>query len=192
MEIYGLTGKTGSGKTTVAKLLSEKGFYVADGDVLARKVTEKGSLVLKELSDCFGEDIISEDGSLKRQELARRAFSSEEARQNLNRITHTAIHNLFLGEIKKAENDGFTHLLFDAAALLESPSKNLCKKIIVVHAPYDVRLQRILSRDSISEEDAKRRMNAQKSDEYYLSAGDIIINNFPPYNLEEEIKKVTA
>ena len=192
MEIYGLTGKTGSGKTTVAKLLSEKGFYVADGDVLARKVTEKGSLVLKELSDCFGEDIIAEDGSLKRQELARRAFSSEEARQNLNRITHTAIHNLFLGEIKKAENDGFTHLLFDAAALLESPSKNLCKKIIVVHAPYDVRLQRILSRDSISEEDAKRRMNAQKSDEYYLSAGDIIINNFPPYNLEEEIKKVTA
>ena len=77
MKIYGLTGKTGSGKTTVAKMLSEKGFYIVDGDVLARKVTEKGSEVLKELSDCFGEDIISEDGTLKRHELARRAFSSE-------------------------------------------------------------------------------------------------------------------
>ena len=192
MKIYGLTGKTGSGKTTVAKMLSEKGFYIVDGDVLARKVTEKGSEVLKELSDCFGEDIISEDGTLKRHELARRAFSSENARQNLNRITHTAIHKLFLKEAEKAEMKGFEYLLFDAAALLESPSRESCEKIIVVHAPYDVRLEIILERDGISEEDAKRRMDAQKNDEYYLSDADIIINNFPPHSLEAEIRKVTA
>ena len=191
MEIYGLTGKTGSGKTTVAKLLSEKGFYVVDGDILARRVTEKGSEVLKELSDFFGEDIISEDGTLIRQELARRAFSTEEARQNLNRITHAAIHKLFVAETEKAEKEGFEYCLFDAAALLESPSKSICKKIIVVYAPYDVRLQRILKRDGISETDAKRRMDAQKSDEYYLSNADIIINNFPPHDLEAEINKVT-
>lgn len=191
MEIYGLTGKTGSGKTTVAKLLSEKGFYIVDGDILARKVTEKGSEVLKELSDFFGEDIIAEDGALKRQELAKRAFASEEARQSLNRITHTAIDKLFRLEVKKAEKEGFEYCLFDAAALLESPSRKLCKKIIVVYAPYDVRLQRILKRDGISETDAKRRMNAQKDDEYYLSHADIIINNFPPHSLEAEIKKVT-
>lgn len=191
MEIYALTGKTGSGKTTVAGLLSEKGFYVIDGDVLARKVTEKGSEVLKELSDCFGEDILEGDGSLKRAELAKRAFSSEEARQSLNRITHTAIHKLFLEETEKAEKEGYKYCLFDAAAILESPSRVYCKKIIVVYAPYDVRLGRILERDGISEEAARRRMDAQKSDEYYSSYADIIINNFPPHNLEEEIRKVT-
>lgn len=192
MFIYGLTGKTGSGKTTVAKMLSQKGFYVVDGDVLARKVTEKGSKVLEELSTCFGKDIIAEDGTLKRPELAKRAFATEEARQKLNRITHTAIHNLFEEELKKAEKEGFTYCLFDAAALLESPSVNLCKKIVVVHAPYDVRLKRILERDGISETDARRRMDAQKSDEYYLSNADIIINNFPPHSLKAEIRKVTG
>ena len=192
MEVYGLTGKTGSGKTTVAKMLSQKGFYVVDGDVLARKVTEKGSEILKELSVCFGEDIISEDGTLKRQELARRAFATEEARQELNRITHTAIHRLFLKEAEKAEKEGYEYCLFDAAALLESPSREGCRKILVVHAPYDIRLQRILERDGISEEDARRRMDAQKSDEYYLLNADIIINNFPPHSLEAEIRKVIA
>lgn len=192
MKIYGLTGKTGSGKTTVARYLSEKGFYIVDGDVLARRVTEKGSAVLKELAACFGEDIIAGDGTLKRQELARRAFADEEARQKLNRITHTAIHKLFLAETEKAKKEGFLYCLFDAAALLESPSKEMCEKIIVVHAPYDVRLERILKRDGIAEEDARRRMDAQKSDEYYLSKADIIINNFPPYDTEIEIKKVTA
>lgn len=192
MKIYGLTGKTGSGKTTVAKQLSKKGFYVVDGDILARRVTEKGSEVLNELSACFGEDIIAEDGSLKRQELARRAFATEEARQKLNRITHTAIHKLFLKEVQKAEEEGFTRCIFDAAALLESPSKDALEKIIVVYAPYDIRLERILIRDGISEADAKRRMDAQKSDEYYFSNADIIINNFPPHNLETEIRKVTG
>ena len=72
MKIYGLTGKTGAGKSTAAALLREKGWYVIDGDVLARQVTQTGSPVLQKLSAVFGEDILLPDGSLDRKALVRK------------------------------------------------------------------------------------------------------------------------
>ena len=190
MTVWGLTGKSGSGKTTIAKLLEKKGFYVVDGDVLARKAVAKGSPVLKQLADCFGDDIILPDGTLDRRKTAERAFSTPENTKKLNFITHGEIDRLFLLETEKAKKAGYENCLFDAAALLESPSKARCDKIIVVTAPLEVRLRRILSRDGITEQEAMRRINAQKDDEYYFSRADILIRNYPPFSLEEEIGKI--
>lgn len=190
MTVWGLTGKSGSGKTTVAKLLEKKGFYVVDGDILARKAVEKGSPVLKKLADFFGEDIILPDGTLDRRKTAERAFSSPESTNKLNEITHGEIDRMFSLEIEKAEKAGYRNCLFDAAALLESPSKARCDKIIVVTAPVEIRLERILSRDGISQKEALRRINAQKDDEYYAGFADILIRNYPPFSLEEEISKI--
>ena len=95
MTVWGLTGKSGSGKTTVAKLLHDKGFCVVDGDILARKAVEKGSPVLKQLADCFGADILLPDGTLDRRKTAERAFSSPENTRKLNEITHGEIDRLF-------------------------------------------------------------------------------------------------
>lgn len=188
MKIYGLTGQTGAGKSTVAALLSKKGFFVIDGDKVARRVTEKGSPALAELSEVFGKDIVLFDGTLDRKKLASRAFASKEGTKTLNKITHPHIHALFEIEIEKAEKNGFSRCLIDAAALLESPSKNLCEKIIVVFCPEKIRLERILKRDNISKEEALKRIHAQKEDEYYLEAADIIIKNFPPHDIEKEVE----
>ncbi len=190
MKIYGLTGKTGAGKSTVAGLFSKKGFFVVDGDVVARRITEKGSPVLVELAGYFGLDILLPDGTLDRKKLAARAFASKSATEKLCELTHPEIHRLFLEEIKKGEEMGFEFCLIDAAALLESPSKVLCEKIIVVFCPESIRLERIMERDGISSQDALRRINAQKADDYYLSQADIIINNYPPYDIEKEIEKI--
>lgn len=190
MTVWGLTGKSGSGKTTASKLLEKKGFYVVDGDVLARKTTEKGSPVLKKLADFFGEDILLPDGTLDRQKTAERAFSTPENTKKLNEITHGEIDRLFSLEIEKAKKAGYENCLFDAAALLESPSKERCDKIIVVTAPLEVRLKRILARDSITEQEALRRINAQKDDEYYFRHADILIRNYPPFSLEEQLRKI--
>lgn len=190
MTVWGLTGKSGSGKTTVSKLLEKKGFYVVDGDVLARKTTEKGSPVLKKLADFFGEDILLPDGTLDRRKTAERAFSTPENTKKLNEITHGEIDRLFSLEIEKAKKAGYENCLFDAAALLESPSKERCDKIIVVTAPLEVRLKRILARDSITEQEALRRINAQKDDEYYFRHADILIRNYPPFSLEEQLRKI--
>lgn len=190
MIIYGLTGKTGAGKSTVAQMLKEKGFYIIDGDVIARHITDKGKPALKALADFFGCDIIKADGSLDRKLLASRAFASEENTAKLNEITHPLIYDECLVEIEKAEKEGFTKAVFDAAALLESECKNLCHKIIVVTAPEDIRLERILRRDGITKQQALTRMKAQKDDEYYFSHADIIVKNYPPYDIIGQIKEI--
>ena len=188
MKIYGLTGKTGAGKSTAAALLREKGWYVIDGDVLARQVTQTGSPVLQKLSAVFGADILLPDGSLDRKALVRKVNTRSDGKQQLDSITHPAIDALLRAEVQKAQNAGFTRCVFDAAALLESPSKALCEKIIVVTAPEQIRLQRIRSRDGLSEEDARARMRMQKEDDYYLSQADIIIENNTPNALEAAIE----
>ena len=190
MITLGLTGKTGAGKSTVANLLKEKGCYIIDGDIIARQITEKGSEVLPVLQKAFGDDILDDNGELIRAVLAKRAFSSKENTALLNSITHPVIKQRCADEMAKAESLGYKTALIDAAALLDSDCKDLCDKIIVVTAPEDIRLQRILERDRITKEQAMTRINAQKSDEYYFSHADIIIRNYPPYNLQDELLKL--
>ena len=181
MKIFGLTGKTGAGKSTVASKLEAMGFYVIDGDLIARNITRKGKPALKELAKEFGCDIITEDGSLDRKKLASRAFKDKESTARLNDITHPIIKDEFIKELQKAEIEGYKASVIDAAALLESSCKDLCEKIIVVTAPEEIRLQRILSRDNITEEQALTRMRAQFPDEYYNEKADILIRNYPPF-----------
>ena len=190
MLTIGLTGKTGAGKSTVADLLKEKGCYIIDGDVIARQITEKGSEVLPILQKEFGEDILDKNGELIRKKLAQRAFSSKENTAMLNSITHPVIKERSLIEIKNAESLGYKTAIIDAAALLDSDCKDLCEKIIVVTAPEDIRLERILSRDGITKQQALTRIKAQKDDEYYFSHADIIIRNYPPYDLKDELLKL--
>ncbi len=193
MKIFGLTGKTGAGKSTVAEKLSTLGFYVVDGDKISRSITEKGKPALKELANEFGCDIIKEDGNLDRKLLASRAFKDKMSTAKLNSITHPIIKAEFEAELQKAENQGFTFAVIDAAALLESSCKDLCEKIIVVTAPEDVRLARILKRDGITKDQALTRMNAQFPDEYYNEKADIIIKNYPPFesSIDEHLKELT-
>ena len=190
MLTLGLTGKTGAGKSTVASYLKENGCYIIDGDVIARQITEKGSEILPVLQKAFGEDILDENGELIRKKLAERAFSSKDNTALLNSITHPVIKQRCSDEMKKAESLGYKTALIDAAALLDSDCKDLCQKMIVVTAPEEIRLERILQRDAITNEQALSRIKAQKSDEYYFSHADIIIRNYPPYNLQDEFLKL--
>ena len=174
--IYGLTGQTGAGKTTVAKELLKKGWQVIDCDLVARQVVEKGSPVLPELAKAFGEDILLPDGSLDRKALAKKAFATQEGRQKLNAITHPAITKQVSRQIID-EKDRFPVFVIDAALLSKSEMYHYCSKMIVVTADRDVRIKRIMSRDSITEEQATERINAQPDEQYYKSIADVVIEN---------------
>lgn len=193
MKVYGLTGKTGAGKSTVALKLAKLGFYIIDGDVIARGITEKGKPAISLLANEFGCDIIESDGSLNRKLLASRAFKDKESTAKLNSITHPLIKKEFEAELMKAQNEGFAFAVIDAAALLESSCKDLCEKIIVVTAPEDIRLERILKRDNITKAQALIRINAQFPDEYYNEKADILIRNYPPFesNIDKQLKELT-
>ncbi len=190
MNILGLTGKTGSGKSTVAQYLRTKGCFVIDGDVVAREIVLPDAPALKKLCEAFGNDILLPDGSLDRKRLAQKAFSKAENTSLLNSITHPFIKAEFEALIKKAQAEGFQTVVIDAAALLESDCKSLCEKIIVVHAPESVRLERILERDKITVEQALLRMNSQKADEYYFSQADYIVRNYDDFDFKKELEEV--
>ncbi len=175
ISVIGLTGQTGAGKSTVAKMLAKKGFYIVDTDVLARKAVENRE-VISLLCLEFGEDII-QNGVLDRRELARRAFATPSGSQALNLITHPEITRLTVEEIHKAYENGAKAAVVDAALLFESCLESLCGTKISVVADEEIRLERIMKRDSISREDALLRIGAQKSEQYYIERSDYVINN---------------
>lgn len=188
--IYGLTGQSGAGKSTVAAELSQKGYLVIDCDVLARKTVEKGSPLLARLAEKFGSDIIEPDGSLNRALTAERAFANEESRLILNSITHPEITRLTVEQIKREYSGSYRGVVIDAAALLESDIRRYCEKIIVVTAPAGERLARIISRDGISRDSALKRINAQKPEQYYTERADLIIKNYGDRSLSDELKSL--
>lgn len=190
MLILGLTGKTGAGKSLVCSLLKERGCYIIDGDLVARQVLETGSPVIERLKETFGEDVVKYNGEVDRKLLASRAFSSRTETEKLNAITHPAIREKVLEEIEVAKIEEYEVCIIDAAALLESEIKNDCDFIAVVFSPMDVRLKRIIERDNMSVTDARRRIDAQKEDEFYLENADIIIINDGITDFENELSKL--
>ena len=190
MRILGLTGKTGAGKSTVAAYLKKKGCFIIDGDMVAREIVLPCSPALNELAEAFGEDIILPDGSLDRKALAQRAFSSRDKTALLNSITHPHIKRRFEQLVAEAVKQGFSVAVIDAAALLESDCRELCEKIIVVHADEELRLKRIIDRDKLTLQQAATRIKGQMDDNYYFERADVIIYNSESDSLETEFDKL--
>ena len=188
-KLVGLTGKTGAGKSTVSALLKEKGAYIIDGDVVARKVLVENSALLNKLSEEFGDGILNSDGTLNRRALANIAFSTPENTEKLNSIMHPAINDFIFDEAEKAFLD-YDVVIVDAAAIIESGFTEKSDYLVVVHAPVEVRKERIIKRDGLNEADADVRINGQKEDEFYLSKADFIFYNFQPYNIEEQFSQL--
>lgn len=174
MKIIGLTGASGSGKSTVVKVF---GFPVVDADKAARSAVENQEC-LNLLVESFGADILNKDKTLNRKELAKRAFISKEKTEILNSITHPFIIKIMNDEIERLKQMGEKAIVVDAPQLFEAKCEDICDVVIGVLADKDIRIKRIISRDNISEEDAKIRLLAEKSDEFFKSRCDyIIINN---------------
>ena len=174
-KLVGLTGKTGAGKSTVSAYLREKGAYIIDGDIVARKVFVEDETLISKLTDAFG-NILNDDKTLDRALLAKKAFSSSENTKILNSIMHPAINKLIEDETEKAF-EAYNVVIVDAAAIIESGFADKCDKLVVVTAPLETRKNRILAKDSITEENAIIRINGQKDDKFYLSRADYIIDN---------------
>lgn len=172
--IIGLTGPTGSGKSSFSALAEKKGVYVIDCDKIARQVTERGSECLLKLAEVFGEDIIKE-GELDRKLLASRAFSDENKKQLLEDTIFPFILNLVLEKIEKSEKQT---VLLDAPTLYESGIDEFCGDVIAVLGDREIRKERIIKRDFLTEEQAEVRLNAGKSDDFYLKrTKNVIYNN---------------
>lgn len=175
--IVGLTGPIGSGKSAVAKLFSDNGYKVIDADKVAREVVEKGSPVLAQLSEIFGEDVISDDGTLNRRLLAQKAFSSKEGTKLLNSITHPAIVSLVEKRVEEYKAQGFDKIVYDAPLLFESNTDVLCDKVVSVVASKEVRIERVKARDNMPLAEIEKRIKAQHELSFYTEKSDFVIYN---------------
>ena len=183
-KFIGLTGQTGAGKSTISKFAEKMDCKIINADKVAREVMKKNSECLKRLAEIFGSDIINIDGSLNRKLLAQRAFG----------ITHPAIISKVKEYIDMYSKES-DMIIFDAPQLFESGGNEMCDKIIAVIAPADVRVQRIISRDGISEQEALLRIHAQHDENFYISKSDYIIDGSQTLEsvqkqFEEIMKKV--
>lgn len=192
MKIIGLTGLTGAGKSTVAQKLMAYGCYHIDADKVAREVINNNVNVKNKLKKRFGNDVINADGTTNRPLLASRAFADEESTNALNEITHPAVIEEIKSIIKDMEEVGYRGIIIDAIALFESGLDSLCDFNVTVIAPKEIRLERIMKRDNITEEKALERINAQKDESFFTSRADFVLWNYPPYDINVEIRPIVA
>ncbi len=192
MKIIGLTGLTGAGKSTVAQKLMAYGCYHIDADKVAREVINNNENVKNKLKKRFGNDVINADDTTNRPLLASRAFADEESTNALNEITHPAVIEEIKSIIKDMEEVGYRGIIIDAIALFESGLDSLCDFNVTVIAPKEIRLERIMKRDNITEEKALERINAQKDESFFTSRADFVLWNYSPYDINVEIRPIVA
>ena len=171
----GLSGGIGAGKSTVSSTFSDLGGIVVDGDVISREVVEPGTEGLAKLVEAFGEQILSDDGSLNRPALAAIAFSDEEKRQTLNGIVHPLVGKRRSELIDEAGDDAV--IVEDIPLLVESGMAPMFPLVIIVNADEDLRVKRLIEHRGFSEEDARARIAAQATEEQRRAVADVWLDN---------------
>ncbi len=177
MLVIGLTGPTGSGKGLVAEQFEACGVPVIDADKVYHELLIPPSDCLDALTDRFGVGILSPDGTLNRRALGNLVFSNPEALSDLNAISHRYIMERIRRELERLRRLETRAAVIDAPQLFEAGAERDCNIIVSVLAAPALRMERIMWRDGIDAETAHRRMSAQKSDEFFRTHSNYIIEN---------------
>lgn len=193
MKLIGLTGGIGSGKSTVAGLLAERGWSVVDADQIAREIVEPGEPALAELAEAFGADILDEAGTLQRAELARRAFVDDEHTAKLNAITHPRIQERTQERFAEARAAGVEYCVYDMPLLVDNGLDKDMDEVLVVDVDVEERVRRLVAHRGLDEADARRRIAQQVPDEVRLAAATYVIdNNGVLEDLAPQVERVAA
>ena len=189
MILVGLTGGIASGKSLVSKLLKELGAYIIDADEIAHEVIQPGGPAYQEILQQFGEEILSKDGTIDRLRLGRLVFSDPVKRTLLEGIVHPRVFAIEEARRRKiAQKDPQAVIIFDAPLLIETRAYELMDKVIVVYANHRTQLKRLMERDHLDYDEAKRRIAAQLPLTDKRQYADYIINGADP---PEEVAKQT-
>jgi len=170
----GLTGNIGSGKSLVGRMFRTLGIAVFDADLEARRLYSLEK-VKQELTKIAGEDILNSAGEVDRKKLASILFRESEKLRQVNKLIHPLVRNAF-AELGGQGPDA-PYIVYEAAILVESGYYKELDKLIVVHAPEDLRLRRVMQRDGATEAEVRARMRNQAGDEEKIRVADFVVYN---------------
>jgi dephospho-CoA kinase len=191
--VIGLTGGIASGKSTVARLLEERGAAIVDADLIARKIVEPGQPAFAELVARFGPAILTAEGQLDRKRLGALAFADPAARADLGRITHPRIAAASQQAIAEWADAGARVVFYEAALLVENRAHAALAGLVVVSSPPEVQQARLVARDGLSVDEARSRIAAQAPLEAKLAAATWVIENTGDLPaLQREVERVVA
>ena len=189
MHIFGITGTTGSGKTSVLEAFRKKGALLLDCDRLYHDLLETSEGMLRELEDRFPDAF--EKGRLVRKKLASIVFHNEATLADLNAITHRYVCEDVKRQLRAHAMSGGQVAVIDAVELISSGLGALCDCTIAVLAPEAERMKRIMVRDGLTEEQALERIRAQKNDAYYReNCTYTVLNDGTVEQLSEKINQI--
>ena len=173
MKIVGLTGGIGSGKTTVAELFADLGVPIYNSDIEAKNLTNHSENIREELIALLGIETYK-DGFLNRKFMADKIFNDKHLLTKVNGIIHPRVAEHFR---KWVSLQNSKYVIKEAAILFESGSNTQCDVVILVTAPREERIRRVMDRDQVSKEEVEARINNQWSDEKKMELSDFIIQN---------------
>ncbi|OAI24372.1 dephospho-CoA kinase [Methylomonas koyamae] len=184
----GLTGGIGCGKTTVCRLFAELGVPVVDADLIARSLVEPGQPALQAIVQAFGTEILQADGSLDRAKLRQAIFSDPEQRRRLDGIMHPLVYARIAADVAALQA---AYCLIAVPLLLESKNPYAVDRILVVDCPQSAQIERVVTRDKLSAEQAQAIVASQMPRPQRLArADDVIDNSAGPEQLAEQVKSL--
>ncbi|HSR41214.1 MAG TPA: dephospho-CoA kinase [Longimicrobiales bacterium] len=172
-----LTGNVASGKSTVARLWREAGVPVVSADDLSREVVEPGTPGLDEVRRVFGDGVVASDGTLDRAALRDRVFRDADARERLEAILHPRIERRRRAWMEDREGEGATLAVAEIPLLFEVGLQEAFDVTVLVDAPEDVRLERLVAGRGLDRDEARRVMEAQMAPERKRRLADIVVDN---------------
>ncbi len=191
MLLVGLTGGIGSGKSTVAGMLEDRGAVVLDADEFARRAVAAGTPGFRHVVETFGRRVVAEDGEIDRARLARIVFAEPQDRERLEAIVHPEVARLLHEELQPYR-DTDRVVVYAVPLLVENGLQSMFAEVVVVTAPEDLRVERLVAR-GMAEDDARARIRAQLTDdEREAVATHVLRNDSSVEGLERQVDELWA
>ncbi|WP_443939699.1 dephospho-CoA kinase [Pedobacter sp. MW01-1-1] len=182
----GITGGIGSGKTTVCKVFEVLGIPIFYADTVAKEIMVTDAQLIEDVKIAFGKESYFDDGKLNNKHIASIVFSNKAELAKLNAFVHPAVFRAY-DAWEKAIDPTIPYTLKEAAVLFESGSYKLCDTTILVTAPLELKVSRVMQRDQVSAEQVKARMDKQMSDEDKVKMAEHFIMNDEQHSIIEQV-----
>ncbi|HCE28162.1 MAG TPA: dephospho-CoA kinase [Comamonadaceae bacterium] len=174
----GLTGGIGSGKSTVGRLLADRGAALIDADQIARELTAPGGLAMAAIAQAFGPEFVDSSGALDRSRMRERAFSQPDSRKQLEAIIHPLVAEVTEAQARAAQAIGKRLLVFDIPLLVESTHwPRILDAVIVVDCPTETQIARVMARNALERSAIEAIIASQASRRRRRAAADIVLYN---------------